>query len=232
MKFDVIDQGVDSSLLDNINTRFHSLMLELGTRKDNYHIGSGRGGNPFQLLVMLDMKHHLSSSHNRTIYADLHSRQMVWGARWFLESAKDKLRDKLDEVFLTIPEHFKYRALALEQAATSNNLREVILNNQDQFPKIISCFRGEDYQVDLTLPLSDQLILASVLCQEFAYQLDSGNISGIEKYGKLMACFCPEIFLITVRRYIQIDRLIRFNLDESPTWSRCLNFINKTVDGK
>jgi len=39
-----------------------------------------------------------------------------------------------------------------------------------------------------------------------------------------------ENVLVAVRSQIQIDRLVRFNLDEHPDWEQVLNKINKQVD--
>jgi len=60
--------------------------------------------------------------------------------------------------------------------------------------------------------------------------LDRGDTSLVQPMGAALDSFPMEIILMSVRKYVQIDRLVRFDLDEDPVFSKMLYRINKVAN--
>lgn len=76
----------------------------------------------------------------------------------------------------------------------------------------------------------DLLLFASKLCQDLATDLDNGIENKITPTAMALSGFPQEIILVAVRRYIQIERLVRHNLDEHKEFGRILHTISKEMD--
>ncbi len=74
------------------------------------------------------------------------------------------------------------------------------------------------------------LMFANKLCADLASELDRGDETNVTAVGMALVGFPMEIILMSVRRYIQIERLVKFNLDEHPAWEKVLSRVNKEVD--
>ena len=76
----------------------------------------------------------------------------------------------------------------------------------------------------------EQLILASILCQDLAMDLDAGSIKKVRPIGAVLMDFPAEIILLAVRRHIQIERLVRHDMDEDPIFMRVLTKVNRGIE--
>lgn len=230
MKFSQISDKVSSNLAEDAKKTLTRLSVELGLRKDNYHVGCGIGGNNFQLLVLMGLEHRLSSRTHRTIFFDAEKNQIVWGALWLSITPMKLIRKKLDHKFQSITEASKYNALVMESLSNSHKMRGVLEEHKSQFPQLTSALSGKIFKFDERLSNLEQLILAFVMCQELAHDLDSGDRSWIQSIGSALTDFPPDVILLSVRRYIGIDRLVRHDLDEDPIFEKCLRRVNKHID--
>lgn len=228
MKFNQIDSSLTHQQVKQATARLRRLAVELGVRKNNEHIGSGLGGNNFQLLVLIDLPQELSASKKETI--SFHKERIVWGEKWLFESTFHNIRHTLDKTFDSIPEGYKYKALALESLVQSSHLRWTLAEHKDQFPKLNACLDGKGFAFDPGLDSLDKLILAYVMCQELASELDVGDYSSVHPIGAALVEFPAEIILLSVRRYIQIERLVEHNLDEDVVFSKVCRKVTKHVD--
>lgn len=106
---------------------------------------------------------------------------------------------------------------------------------QQLLPMIDDIFNGKNI-IDKYNPLepTKKLVACMITCARLATQLDSSEENDLPpavKYvGKFLNSVSYENVLVAVRSQIQIDRLVRFNLDEHPDWEVVLNKINKQVD--
>lgn len=106
---------------------------------------------------------------------------------------------------------------------------------QQLLPLIEDVYQGKDvsnrYNV---LEPTKKLVACMITCARLANQLDqiSDNTppDSARHVGKFLQKVSYENVLVAVRSQIQIDRLVKFNLDEHPEWEHVLNKINKQVD--
>ena len=166
--------------------KFAALMLELGCRKDNEHVGSGLGGNENQLLTLSSFNHTLSLDPNLEI--EVTDKEIVWG-EGFLNKDMKTIRGVLDEVFVSIS------------------------------------------QVAADKSVSPQIKTACDLCEKLAKELDAGDTSNIDSVEKTLSTYDPEIVLYAVRKFVSIERLVKYNVDESVEWKDKFNEINDLVNG-
>lgn len=97
-------------------------------------------------------------------------------------------------------------------------------------------YNGKDVQRRYeALEPGKKLVAAMITCARLAAQLDKtenvDNLPASVKYvGKFLTKVSAEDVLAAVRSQIQIDRLVKFSLDEHPDWSEVLSVINRKVD--
>ncbi len=126
---------------------------------------------------------------------------MRWGSSWLERASRKDIRARLD-IEVPIP---KYTPL------------DKITND----PK---------YSLGPNVASWRVLFFAEGLCQKLARELDNGDESNVQVTAYALAGFPMEVILMAVRKHIQIERLVRHNLDEHPDFGTILTKINKTVD--
>ncbi|HEY5268444.1 MAG TPA: hypothetical protein VII94_04935 [Candidatus Saccharimonadales bacterium] len=102
-------------------------------------------------------------------------------------------------------------------------------------PMVEDIYAGKDVHARYnTLEPTKKIVACMITCARFANQLD--KVEGTElppsvKFvGKFLNKVGHENVLVAVRSQVQIERLVKFNLDEHPDWSQVLGRINKEVD--
>jgi hypothetical protein len=227
MKFNHVDGRLTVLEAAQADGKFQRLTLELGLREDNYHVGSGLGGNNFQLLTLMALDHNLVK---RPISVQVDGTRMAWSGSWLNETPMKSLRAQLDRAFPTIEEHFKYQAVALNDLSKTNSMRDTVVKYPDQFPHLMLALHGKGYRLRPGSSYIEQYIMACIMCQELSSQLDQGDRSLIQPMGHAMADFPMEIVLLSVRKYVTLERLVQHNLDEDAVFGKVLSRINKAVD--
>jgi hypothetical protein len=106
---------------------------------------------------------------------------------------------------------------------------------QQLLPMIEDVYQGKDVSARYNaLEPTKKLVACMITCARLATQLDQANENdppqSIKHVGKFLQRVSYENVLVAVRSQIQIDRLVKFNLDEHPDWEHVLNKINKQVD--
>ena len=227
MNFEIVDCRIPSKELEQAHRQWLRTTVELGVRKNNNHVGSGLGGDNFQLLVLMGMKHFISASPDVKIIAG--GDEITLGSAWLASSDVKTIRQELDKVFPNILEGRKYQALVLEAVAKSGNLRDTLNEYKEHFPQLINWMRNDGRPFNWGMSNLDMLIWAYIQCQDLANDLDSGIETRVTAVGQELSWMHAEIILLSVRKFIQIDRIIHFNLDEHPTWKHVLNKVNQLV---
>jgi len=106
---------------------------------------------------------------------------------------------------------------------------------QELLPMIEKVYQGENVSdVYNILEPTKKLVACMITCARLATQLDQADENeppvSVKHVGKFLQRVSYENVLVAVRSQIQIERLVKFNLDEHPDWADVLNLINKQVD--
>lgn len=106
---------------------------------------------------------------------------------------------------------------------------------QQLLPMVEDIYQGKDVSGRYnSLEPTKKLVACMITCARLATQLDQANENDppacIKHVGKFLQKVSYENVLVAVRSQVQIDRLVKFNLDEHPDWEQVLNKINKQVD--
>src|SRR6185436_1388433 len=106
---------------------------------------------------------------------------------------------------------------------------------QQLLPMVEDIYQGKDvsHRYNVLEP-TKKLVACMITCARLATQLDQSkdNIApdSAKNVGKFLQKVSYENVLVAVRSQIQIDRLVKFSLDEHPDWEQVLSKINKQVD--
>jgi hypothetical protein len=101
-------------------------------------------------------------------------------------------------------------------------------------PMVEDIYAGRDVTGKYAaLEPSKRLVACMITCARFAAQLDSIDKElppSVKYVGKFLNKVSHENVLVAVRSQVQIERLVKYNLDEHPDWAQVLGRINKEVD--
>lgn len=151
-------------------------------------------------LIALMSFHHELVNDN-TLSVEIDRGLIRWGATWLEQSSKKDIRHELD---VKVP------------IAKYTPLDKVVNDPRYSLGPNVASWRV--------------LFFAEGLCQKLARELDNGDESNVQVTAYALTGFPMEVILMAVRKHIQIDRLVRHNLDEHPDFGKILSKINKTVD--
>lgn len=116
---------------------------------------------------------------------------------------------------------------------------------QQLLPMIDDIFKGKVSEVHERynkLEPTKKLVASMITCARLANMMDeAGEVEDVKKIdkklqtaidnvGKFLSKVEHENVLVSVRSQIQIERLMRFSLDDRETWQEMLSSINKQVD--
>jgi hypothetical protein len=207
MKFTKIDSSLPRGLVDAAWGKFEELLLELGVRDDNTHVGTGLGGNNFQLYSLLGVKHSLMKLHKGIIVT--HDDGIYWDAETLAFMPRLDMRKKVDTIIPLVEERYPGAFLFSKEFGDATKINYLKLVSRE---------------------MQGALLNAQVLCSGLAKELDAGDTSNILMTAKLLEVMPFEIVLLAVRKFIGIERLVKFSLDEHSRLGPILHRINKIVD--
>lgn len=200
--------------IEHAQAIFNSLMTELAIRDTNFHIGSYHGGNNFQMLVLSGMDHILLKFTTGTKIFVVEN-TIYWDILFLLSSPMGDIRKELDRVFPEIVENNKLTALAIKSILDNKN--EFVKSFdavQNNFPKIAQVMQGASWDNIPKLSPHEQIIMSCLLCAKLSEELDRGNNNSVRHVTDILLQFSPEVILISVRNYIGVERIVKFNLDD------------------
>lgn len=224
MKFTSTKANIATYLLHQCQEKLTTLALDLSVRTDNCHVGSGLGGNNFQMLSLLGMNHHLTNSDENI---RVKNNSFIWGSKFLLNNSIYDIRKELDKAFLSLKEHNKLMGLMF---LSPGNIHETYKAYEDSFPVLKDIFSGKRSGDFSEHSPHQQIIIAFIMCAKFAFELDNNIHTSTKMVGETLATFAPEVTLLSVRKYICIDRLVQHNLDENPAWENMLATINRKIN--
>ncbi len=101
-------------------------------------------------------------------------------------------------------------------------------------PMVEDIYNGKDvYAKYHNLEPTKKIVSCMIACARLAAQLDQVENElppSVKHMGKFLNKVSHENVLVAVRSQVQIERLVKFNLDEHPDWAQVLGRINKEVD--
>lgn len=210
----------------NLETKINSVLIEYVLRKDNFHIGSGLGGNITYFMYLQNKGSIISSDVNDVLLTDS---SILWNPDFLLKS-KNEIRKILDPLIeerikkegfqSPILDDFKinYEIMSLDEPIKDLNIENLLLGKVN-FP-------------DLNLlNENNKLFLCMRICAKFAEHLDRNPDA--KKYYKPVADILNKFDIKTViwsfRREVSLERLIKHNLDESNEFSKIILLINSLI---
>lgn len=126
---------------------------------------------------------------------------MRWGVEWFNRATRKEMRYELDA------------KLPIAKATPLDDIR-----------------KDTRFSLGPNVSNWDTLFFACNMCAALASDLDSGKKDKVRPTALALSGFPMETTLVAVRQYIQIDRLVKYDLDEHPDFSKVLTTINKAID--
>lgn len=228
------DKVFNTANIDECSKKLTTVFVDLALKTDNYGCGSHHGGNNFQMITFMNINHSLVNSDN--IQWNPHHKSLQWGEEYLLKASIKEIRERLDVVFKDIDENHKLWSVALD-FYNGVSYKTVIEKYRENFPRLNYCLRGGPYKVDPELSRLEQYLLACIMCEEIASILDgldpklntnkiqysekTRNYALQEGWDKTRAlfesfkAFPPELYLLCVRKHINISRIVRWRLEES-----------------
>lgn len=103
-------------------------------------------------------------------------------------------------------------------------------------PMVQHIFEGKSVEKEYNkLEPTKKVVAAMIVCARLAAQLDTLEDTkklpkSVEHVGKFLNHVAYEMVLVSVRSQIQIERLVKFELDSADHWKDVLGRINKEVD--
>ena len=106
---------------------------------------------------------------------------------------------------------------------------------QQLLPMIEDIYKGKDVISKYnTLEPTKKLVSCMITCARLAAQLDQSESKelppSISYVGKFLQKVSYENVLVAVRSQIQVDRLVKFSIDEHPDWEEVLTKISRQAE--
>lgn len=109
------------------------------------------------------------------------------------------------------------------------------IHYQELLPMVAKIFEGEnvvsEYRV---LEESKKLVASMIVCSRLATMLDQADVSSppdsLEHVGKFLQITPDEHVLVAVRAQLGVQRVVKFEIDEIPSWSSILSNIAESLE--
>jgi len=213
---------------EEINKIINYINIDLALRENNHFCGTGLGGNNFQLLVLSSLENVCSPLYNGVfILTDPKcpfESKVCWGAQFLLESSPTIIREKLDLAFENLS-----RSLTNYATAMVTSL-EVLKNS-------FSDHKGIKYN-DIPVYSKEyaentpynKIFLDAIFCvAKLADDIDNGLTYNYYTIGNFLSKIPLDMVLLTFRKVLLLDRIVRASIDEHPAFSKLINDINKII---
>jgi len=182
------------------------------------------GGDNYQLMMLSTFNHSIDYLIESFIVKD---NNITWGYDFLCNLSRKQIRNILNQKFSSIEENNKEQTTVLLDLARSKSILSVVRKYSSNYPEIIKLVDNSDYQNIARLSTHNQLIIGFILCQELAAKLDVNDLTSIKLTVSNLNYLSEYIILLAVRKYITLERIIKFNLDKDPNWETLLLRVNK-----
>lgn len=192
--------------LNNIATkRFNQILGELALNPENKSVGSKLGGNEKEFLLLTSMHHELTSSGISIMLHKGVGQKMIYDERFFENHFRIQVREHLSKICSKI----KYDPfIALNKSID-------FFKNKPLHPHYsIYYYEG----VSMKTNLAEALVLGA----KFASQLDQGDSSSVDFFGKYLLQFPPGLTVYVLRHRITAQRIAKHKLDEHPIFGKVI----------
>ncbi len=188
--------------------RLQGVLLELSCRIGNQHIGSGLGGNPKQYLALVSL--NTSFVANQSTLFVLDNNSLFIDRKIFDSLPLKDLRKELNNFFT---EEVLAKSLPIPELASyleGNNVDDSVLNlnliNTDSIPPV---------QVEILKAISLAIKFRNLVIEQVpADAPDTFQVSAeLKQLADEIQKFPNSIILLSIRRCLGIDTIVRHNLD-------------------
>ena len=180
------------------------------------------GGDEFQFLVLIGADHELQANTPNGIAVD--GNNVIWSANFLLNATRKQLREKLDEIVPHCPDKNKNLANAF-----LGGIDSAIQKHKKEFPLLFNAIDNKRYLFDENFSTPELFVMASIICGQLSMRLDVNDISTIATTGTELTKFPSEIVFTAFRNQVGIERLVKFNLNESPVLGEVLRKIRNKI---
>jgi hypothetical protein len=106
---------------------------------------------------------------------------------------------------------------------------------QQLLPMIDRAYQGQSILEEYNaLEPTQKLVACMITCARLATHMDQASATNpppaLRHVGRFLQNVSYENILVAVRSQIQIDRIVKYTLDDNPDWSSILSKVNKSVD--
>lgn len=215
MKFS-FNPEVSESERQGAEQKLTRVIIDLGLRTGNYHVGSGLGGNNYQLLRLGEHDQRVDKELCRVVFGYPWA-VMVWGYDWLMRSSLTEIRAELNLIMGNNEVAQRQLTKLLGGRIPPSQLEDGFLGNALRM-RTVESFKSLSWQ--------EQLLGACALCDELVDKLDAGQPAD-HIITTLLDSLPPEILLLSVRWRIGIAKLVKYNLDEDSILGPALYRVNK-----
>jgi hypothetical protein len=210
-------------MLANAKQRYESLMIELAARKNNEHIGSGRGGNPAQYLTMVALTPNFVNTNGEELFV-VNNDSIEINVEQMFSASKKSMRLALDKA-LTPDVISKFAAPELIEFLSNAGPApkdEKLFYNSKQKDLITAAKLASRIKELAILELKESdgkapNLLSLSLSAEMKQTLN--ELKTLDKWLILFGC----------RAFIGIETIVKYNLDEIPGFAEMFLQINSAA---
>lgn len=171
------------------------LKLDLSTRKDNTHVGSGLGGNPGELLFL--MTHKFNAVHSDT------ETKIAFNGDDVVVTTNLNGKLNLKDIRTALSKFFTDNSITVPSASFEDLINPEFLKQQKQTPNIIT-------HLDV---VNQTLVIKTSLDAKIAASIDSIDDNDKTLFNKLVES-SPSSNVLCIRMIIGMNNIIKYNLDE------------------
>jgi len=233
MDFDIKCRSTEQAAI--AADKIKCIMLELGVRADNIHIGSGLGGNNRQLMIMLAMDHVITDK-QAGVFFDKHV--CYWNVSSVVNSTRVELRQYINTAFeQKVANSNVGPALLLghllSEGAESKFLDRYETDSTD-LPEVNLILEGHQFDINKVARM-DLLLVSAVAAGLMSRMLDKlpeakpVELPAVNNVGSFFVSIPAETSLLVLRSMVGINRLIMRSLDENAHWDKVLSVISSTL---
>lgn len=231
MEFKVNTQIHD---LASVKHKIESALLELSVRENNVHVGTGLGGNQEQLLILSSIEHVLTDEHDGVFFREGFC---YWNARSILNASMKEIRSFIDEAFKyqSQDSNTEIVGVAIKHLLDEGYRSTLIDSFNRSISDIDDVLCGKDVDTN-SMSMSRMLITSLCVVGLVSRKLDAitdaseaTRLPEMQFIGTFFRKVEPSIVLISIRKMMGIERIVKFNLDEHPVLGDVLTNISRSL---
>lgn len=211
---------------DNLQSKITPILSEYALAPNNNSVGSGKGGNVKFLAYTHNKQSQITPEVNDI---EIRDNRILWNPE-FLSKSKADIRSILDTRIndQIEKEHFSSVWMENDKDPSTIKYNESLLKDEIKNLNIEALLNGDVAMPDLSqLDFTNKLFLCIRVCAQFKALLDTENSSKYYKpFIDIVSKFETPISLFAIRTEINLETLVKYNLDEKEPIGAYLQTLN------